>query len=245
MAKKPNEKQMEFAYHRLALDGYWGSVREQMGTSKLEKMLEKEATEIAKNLPPSIVNSVVAYGVTRKDMSGFKNNQPGNYEALERILIGIHNINVPHKILRELNSSEILALYLGIGQLKTYGRVKKGHEEKSYTNIMKMDFADQMSLLISYGYRYNGIRIMKNSGFREHLIGRGELKKRMSEIHPSVQRQFVDSLKKPTVKSNRYDRINGFYDPNPEGLKDWTAKNIYVNHIVKLLEDIHQKNKAF
>jgi len=238
-----NEKQLERAYHFLALDGSWASMREQMGDSAFERMINAEAERLALNQPDSKVNSIQTYGITAKDMSCFKNNQQGNYEALEKILTGMHNSEIPHKILRELNSSEILGLYLGIGQLKTYGKIRKGKDDIRYHAFMTMDFPEQMSILISYAYRYNGIRIMKERGFTDHPTGKGELKKRMSQMHPSVQQQVIDSLKKPTVKSIKYDKINGYNDPNVDGPKDYTGRRLYVNHIVKLLDKIYEKNK--
>ena len=147
-----------------------------------------------------------------------------------------------HKILRELNTSEILGLYLGVGQLKSFGRIRSGKQDVAYNGFMPEDFVKQMSLLVSYGYRYNGIRIMKKRGFKSHPNAKGQLQARMSYVKSQLRESFIESLKKSTKVSDRRDKHNGFGDPNQEGLRDWTARNIYINHIVRRLEQSYQKN---
>ena len=238
----PNEKQMESARHIMALDGYLHERRNSTEASEFENLIEKETLKIASSLPESIVNSEKAYGIKKEDMKCFKRKQPGNYTALEKIVIGLKNCDVPHKILRELNSSEIIGLYVGIGQLKDWGRLQSGNNDVRYKEFMEKEFTSQISLLISYGYRYDGIRIMRNRGFKSHPNKPGQLKERMECIDNTTRKQLVDNLSKPSIKSKRYDSINGFDDPNAEGLKDQTAKIIYIGHIASLLNYIQKKN---
>jgi hypothetical protein len=237
-----NQKQLELAYHLLALDGDSASVRKQMGESAFESMINKEAQKIAQQLPKSIVNSKKAYGITETGMSYLKNHNPTNYNALERILSGIHNCDVPHKILRELNSSEILALYLGVGQLKTYNYIPKKDDEIRFVEFMNLEFPEQMSLLVGYGYEYSGIRVIKGRGYSEHPTKPGDLKRRMNEIHPSLFQEFIDSLGKPTVKSDKCDKINSYHDPNIDGPKDGVGRKNYIHRIVTEISHIFERN---
>ena len=195
---KPPEARMKTARHLMALEGFWGQTRDEIGKAKFDKLVEQETVRLADSLPDIILNSEPAYGVTEEDLvASFDNSRIGNYEALENMLIGLNNADVPHKILAALNSSELLALYLGIGQLKKQGSIRYGMKNQRdipYTELIEKGFEEQISLLISYGYRRRGIRVMRERGFTSHPNKRGQLRQRMSKIDSRTREQFRESL---------------------------------------------------
>lgn len=238
----PNEKQVDSALALMAMEGSWDTVKQSMGKHEFEEFLEDESMRIAMQLPEYIINVEPAYGATREDMKCFRSKDKSNYNALENIVYGLNNCEPPHRMLREMNTSEILGLYLGAGNLKRYGKVASGKQDVKYKEFMQSDFVRQVSLLVSHGYRYQGIRTMRNRGFKEHPNKRDDMKRRMEGLDYKTKEDFIASLKKPTVVSDTRDRYNGFGDPNQERLRDWTAKNIYINYIVGRLESLSRKN---
>jgi len=243
-----DESKIETAREILALDGYFGQIRQKYGQEELDRIIESETERIAMFLPDikhesetgsRIVNDVENYGIIKEDLRCFRSKAKGNYEALEDIFYGIHNIDVPHEQLQRMNSAEILALYLGTGELKRNMEI----DGTKYIDIINKPIEEIVSKLVNFGFKYNGIRTMQKRGFVKHDTSRGALKKRMKELPFEVKDEFLSSLKKPYRKSNIDDKIKfEFYDSNVEGHKDYTTKRIYISNIDRIMGNIHHRN---
>jgi len=201
-----DERRLRSAYHILALDGMWQHQRDEMGDSKFERFIREEAKRLAKTLPEHASDKAVqkpefnladSYGITRKDLEAcFDNFRIGNHDALNDILLGLINIDVPHDILKRMNSSEILGLYLGIGNFKKYGTMV-ARKDKALTReeILNKGFKEQISLLVSYGYRkYQGIRDMKGRGYTQHSTKKKGMQMRMDKVEEQARADFYESL---------------------------------------------------
>lgn len=245
IGQKPNEKQIEAASHLLALEGGWAQLLQQMGKVAFDKYCAERLLEEALKQPAYPINDVPAYGIIKKVLSPLT-EPPKNYSALENIVWGLNNCIVPHRVLRELNSSEILGLYCGIGRLKHYGNIRRGDVFLEKEEVFKKSFEEQVSILVSYAYAgYAGIRNLKGKGYRGHSTNKGDMKKRMLSVDKDSQNKFIESMKQPTRGSNRVDKLDGFFDPNAEGKTDFFARKIYGKYIADAFAQIssHKEKK--
>lgn len=206
----------------------------------------------------SILNKLPNYGFAKESLSPFLqkikkngkfvNDEKGGY-ALENVFKGMNNFEsldgrygAAANVLIKMNTSEILALYIGIQQKKP--------NLSSFSKSESQNFPEIISELVSAGYEYRAVQQMANQkkGFSEHPTYRGGLIERMRHVPEEDKNKFIKSLSIPyrnfggTTEELRYE----FRDPfeSDERRYDRTGKTIWINKIVKLMEMVYKCNMS-
>ena len=229
--------------------------------------LEERVREAATNIP---LNFWKAYGFTKSSLGGFKDKVKlpsgkdvhiqGYGITLEKAFQGMNNVEsldsnygVPHSVLVRMNTPEILALYVGINQIKQYSHIPMYSERFDMLIAQgRQNFAQLISALVHLGYNEAGVPKMADEkrGFSKFPIESGELIKRMKDIPPQDTGEFINSLLIPyrnygqTNKELRYEFRNPF--GHDEKRYDSTARNGWIAKIVNFMAAVYNANmKAY
>lgn len=161
------------------------------------------------------------FGVTQRALTGM------NYQVLEDVFYGMHNVNVPSEMLYVENGNEIIANLLATGRLKRFnGHLKNGNIPRDFLNLIaymnRVAFDDKSFRRTSPSF---GKRFESSNGKQG---GRLEL------LDPEVGEAFVESFFRRYVPSSREEPENGdaFYDPN----SDASSKKTYAQRIYRFLK---------
>ncbi len=136
-------------------------------------------------VPP--INESENYGITREALASFRSrsNRQGNYHGMKLAYYGIQNmvssdgqyLDLPHEMLVRMKPADIVALYIGIGEIRTDGHYYPGDVSyKRMVDTSPEDFSDLISELVKIGYSYAGTKAMSKKLGRDEP---GGLKARM------------------------------------------------------------------
>lgn len=247
--------------------------------SALERIAQEKPIPAIKDKPKQVQysNDLPCYGITQSSLQIFRQKvklSDGSLVALkedgialEKALEGMMNFEsldgrfgVGYEILSRMNSSEILAMYIGIQQAKIDACISTTMEK--YDKLLQLgqqNFPTMISKLVGTGYGFSGIKRVADTGngYSLHPTERGDLIRRMQDVPQEVRNRFIESLKIPY---RRFDRPSkgifsppsvlgkGYEDPIPdekEPRHDYTAKGIWIRHISSFMADVHRINARY
>ncbi|MBI2101116.1 hypothetical protein HYT53_00725 [Candidatus Woesearchaeota archaeon] len=217
-----------------------------------------------------VFNDAPYYGSTEDNMKVFLQktmlsdkktliDSKTNGVALEKALEGMNNFEsfngqygVAHSILIRMNTPEILALYIGIQQAKSYAYFPStANKFSELISLGGKNFGDMISKLVGIGYEYDGIKKMARlrRGFWRHSTSPGALIKRMYDVPKEDQAKFIKSLLTPYRKFGEYtDEFKyEFKDPfgRDEQRHDYSGKKAWINRIADFMKQVYISNMVY
>ena len=183
-----------------------------------------------------------------------RKNPHASYNALECLFYGLNivespgkNIGLPDEALQKMNSSDIIAMYIGIGQVRRHGSMALGKTGISYNELVKLPVEEMVSKLVGHGFRYSGIRHMRGYGYKDLPTAKGNLKERIAALPDEVKDQLKKAImyvkpdtglrKKSDLES--FGENDDFRDPNQEQKTDPTARRMYCNWSYSLIKSMY------
>ena len=161
-----------------------------------------------------------------------------SYGDLFRVWYGLNNISMHHQLMTSLNPHEIIAVYMGVQDIK-YEK-KNLHDKLSL--VKPDDIYDIFKEANKDAYKSPAlIKLMQDNKYRKsnvHSQKRGDLERRIRRLDYYPKWSFLVDFRMPAKKVQR-----DFYDPNYDdgGAR---GKTIYVNRIFGAMRGIYEKNKA-
>ncbi len=208
----------------------------------------------SKPMPP--INTFIDYGINFDELASFQSKpdertRSDNYFGIQKAWYGLNNMEslngrfgVPHEMLVRMKPFEIVAMYMGIAQVKMDGAVSGGRNER-YNRMLQTpetEFGEVVNEIVNIAHEYHGIKVMRNK--KSNQIEAPPLKVRMQTISSDTKKKFMASLRIPYRNPGT---PNGYYsyefvDPHPENKPDYTGIEIYRNRIAKFMRVVYARN---
>ena len=199
---------------------------------------------------PRATNNEHGYGFVDGSLDSFLSKRVDNYQAVEPLFYGLRDMGrtpgIPPEIYQAMNTAEIAAMLIGVGELKMFGNGRftlRSGKEINYDELKNKPVEEIISKLVKIGFEYEAVRIMRDKGFTQHSTRRGDLKKRIAELPEDVKNIFTDLFKRERAVSNRQNPSkHDFYDPTIDARNGYDAARTYVSQIISYMSTLNSRN---
>ncbi len=162
------------------------------------------------------------------------------YGILEDMFYGMHNIQIPDRMVYIQNGYETAAQFFAAGNLKRWDR-------SNMARNLPREFSGLVSSLNGFAFKFPSIRNLRKTllSSANHEAGPGKLRKRLevlSLVFPEEAERVVESFHAPYRPSIREQPTNpnAFYDPNVDG----NDKGIYARAVYDCLQRAFNRANA-
>lgn len=159
-----------------------------------------------------------------------------SYGDLFRVFYGLNNISLHHQFMASLNPHEILAVYMGVHDIK----YEKQGLHKKLSLAGPENVYDVLHEANSCSYTSPGlVRLKQGQKYRKcnvHSQKKGDLEKRIRKLDYYPKWRFLVDFRMP-----KKEAMMDFYDPNCDD-RGARGKQVYVNSILRAVTFIYSRH---